>query len=252
MVIRKFFGPSPLGFGLKKARQALLIRGGQEPQPRLQEDPVFETYVQEKPRRMTDVELRDMYKPNAKLSKQEKLVKSVLDDCISVSESKNVPPGTFQSLQDLYDFRRKYRHYLRLKRFIPICLVAPFTTSELSKMAYAAAIGANSISFTLPGLVGYSLPSFFFFHMSSYYVPDKVRPLCVLCKYTVGAPFWIANSLTDGLLSGPEETFFGEEVPIDITQTGGTIPAELTDFEGIKEALKAIDVRPKKSYLSFD
>ena len=63
----------------------------------------------------------------------------------------------------MYEFRRKYKNYLRITRFIPLALIAPFTNTELSKMAYAAALGSKSVSLTFPGLIGYSLPAFFFF-----------------------------------------------------------------------------------------
>jgi hypothetical protein len=56
----------------------------------------------------------------------------------------------------------------------------------------------------------------------------------------VGAPFWILNSLTDGILAGTEETFFGQEVPIDLVGTGGTIPADLGDFTKIKEMINQV------------
>lgn len=137
----------------------------------------------------------------------------------------------------MYDFRQKYKNYLRIKRFTPLTLIAPFTGTELSRMAYAAALGSKSVSFTLPGLIGYSLPAFFFFHMSSFYVPDKLKPLCQLCKFTLGAPIWIAGSITDKLLTGTEERFFGEEVPIDLIATGGTIPGDLGDINKLREVL---------------
>ena len=63
------------------------------------------------------------------------------------------------------------------------------------------------------------------------------------------APFWIISSLTDECLSFPEETFFGEEVPIDVIGTGGTIPADVGDFNRLKEVID--DMKhwsPQKTY----
>ena len=73
--------------------------------------------------------------------------------------------------------------------------------------------------------------------MSSFYVPDKFKPVCQLCKYTLSAPVWIASSVTDELMSFTEEKFWGEEVPIDIANTGGTIPADLGDINKLRSVL---------------
>ena len=104
-------------------------------------------------------------------------------------------------------------------------------------MAYAAALGSKSVSLTLPGLIGYSLPAFFFFHMTSYYAPDKFKPLFEIGKYTLGAPFWVASTMADELTAGPEEFFFGEDVPLDVSQTGGTIPHDLGDVNQLRELI---------------
>ena len=137
----------------------------------------------------------------------------------------------------MYTLRRRFKHYLRIKRLIPVCIVGPYTNTEISKMAYAAALGSKSVSLTLDGLIGLSLPAFFFFHMAYYYAPDKLKPICQLGKYILGGPLWAVSTLTDGILSRGEEKFFGEEVPIDINGTGGTIPSDM----GTEEQFKAFD-----------
>jgi hypothetical protein len=68
-------------------------------------------------------------------------------------------------------------------------------------------------------------------------LPDKFKPVCQFCKYTLGAPFWIAGAFTDAVTSAPEEMIFGEEVPLDVVGTGGTIPGDLGDLSQLRELL---------------
>ena len=55
--------------------------------------------------------------------------------------------------------------------------------------------------------------------MTYFYGPDKLKPVCQLCKYTLGAPVWVASTITDQFMSTVEEKYFHEEVPIDIPST---------------------------------
>ena len=239
-MFRKILGPSPVLCGVKKGvkkiKSKLFFRGGSENDVCLSDEAFFEIITEtNKPRRLNNREVQDLLSTKAKLTKEQRLLKSVLENA---NLSRTISDKNFQDVQEMYEFRRKYKTYLRIKRFVPLTLVAPFTSTELSKMAYAAALGSKSVSLTLPGLIGYSLPAFYFFHMSSFYVPDKIKPVCQVCKYTLGAPFWIVGSLTDEFMSTPEERFFGEEVPIDLTKTGGTIPGDIGDINKLRQVLE--------------
>lgn len=108
---------------------------------------------------MTQEALNEFYRQKGKLSRDQKLVKSVIQDCMV---SNRVSLEQFDNIEQMYQFRRKYKNYLRIKRLIPLSLIAQVTGNELTRMAYAAALGSKSVSLTLPGLIGYSLPAFFF------------------------------------------------------------------------------------------
>jgi hypothetical protein len=84
--------------------------------------------------------------------------------------------------------------------------------------------------------------------MSSFYLPDKLKPVCQVCKYTLGAPFWIAGIFIDGLMSTPEEMVFGNEVPIDIVGTGGSISGDIGDFNKLCEVFEEMEDFSKKLY----
>jgi len=73
--------------------------------------------------------------------------------------------------------------------------------------------------------------------MSYYCAPDKLKPVCQLCNYRLDTPFWIRASIADELMSTPEEKFFGEGVPIDVGNTGETIPSDIEDINDLRELL---------------
>ena len=186
--------------------------------------------------RMPNQELKKFLASRSKkLTKDQKLIKSIIE---KAKLHRTLSQADLKNVEDMYLLRRKYKNYLRMKRLFPICIIAPFTTNELSKMAFSAALGSKSVSLTLPGLIGYSLPSFFFFHMSQYYAPDKFKSFCQIGKYVAGGPFWVASYIIDGLGSNLEEPLFGEEVPIDLMNTAGTIPNNLGDIEDLRSLLK--------------
>ena len=143
----------------------------------------------------------------------------------------------------MYEFMQKYKSYLRLKRFIPLSLVALLTSSKLSKIAYFAALGSKSVVLTIPGIRGYSLPAYLFFHMSYFYAPDKLKPICQAVKYNFGIGFIIVNYLVDELGERGEEKFFREAVPIDINKTSEIFLCDIetiSDLRSLLEDLKEI------------
>lgn len=227
-MLKQFIGPSPALFVIKKVGSSLFLRGGSDIPVRLTDEP--------KPPRMGSKQLRQQLSNKAKnqLTRNEALVQSIIE---RAELSRIVSETDFQNLEEMYAFMHKYKGYLRLKRCIPFGIVGPLTATELSKMAYACALGSKSVAMTIPGIIGYSLPGFFFFHMSYYYVPDKLKPLCQAGKYTLGASFMLISYLVDELAEGAERRYFGEKVPLDINKTGGTIPKDIGTPEEFRKLL---------------
>jgi hypothetical protein len=84
--------------------------------------------------------------------------------------------------------------------------------------------------------------------MSAFYVPDKFKPACQFCKYSLGVPVWIAAAITNKLLSNFEERILGDEVPLDILATGGSIPQDLGNIKKLGELLDEMSNFGKKTF----
>jgi len=236
--LKKLVGPSPMFYAITK------IRGGKnwsiETYPSVS-DQDFESQIWDevmgegtKKPRLTARELQEKLAERQKiLTSEQRLVQSVLEEAKKKTE---IDPEKFVDLLDFNHKSQQYRWYLRFKRVIPLGIVGPFTNTELVKMAYASKLGLNSISPTLPGIIGFSLPSFFFFHMLSYYSPEPIKPICNFGKYALGGPFWVACAVVDQGLEKLETKIYGEPVPMDVPNTGGTIPPDIgkiSDLEGL-------------------
>ena len=164
-MLKQIIGPSPAIIIIKKVGSSLFCRGGNENtvlHPNQEFVQFTEGVSEPKPPRMTQLQLNKLLKNKVKrkLTKTEKLIKAVVEQA---ELSRAVSEHEFKNLEEMYQFLQKYKGYLRLKRFIPLSIIAPLTSTELSKMAYAAALGSKSVVLTIPGVIGYSLPAYFFF-----------------------------------------------------------------------------------------
>lgn len=146
--------------------------------------------------------------PNYKITRDQRLVKSVLEHCLKQRGAAGFDPETIYKLQENMDFRRRYRFYLRVKRMIPISCVSPFTLAELNKMSIATILGSPSLPLTVSAFIGF------------------------------GLPFCLISEVTDQLTADIEESITGQEIPIDISNTGGTIPPKLGDIREILDSMK--------------
>lgn len=124
-MFKKILGPSPLLYGVKKVHSHLFFREGSKNNDYLSDDTFFEIMTEtldpnpKKPRRLNNKEVRELFSNTAKLSKEQRLLGSVIEEA---KVSKIISYKSFQNIQDMYEFRRKYKTYLRMKRFVPLTL----------------------------------------------------------------------------------------------------------------------------------
>ena len=88
-LIKKFFmfkqvlGPSPLLHVVKKIHSRLFFRGGSENEACLSDQAFFEMMsetIPDKPPRLNDREVRELLSSTAKLTKQQRILKSILEE----------------------------------------------------------------------------------------------------------------------------------------------------------------------------
>jgi len=196
-MLRYILGPSPALYTIDKLRSHLFFKGGQINDLYYTDEEFFSFITNDedvKPPRLTNKEVTEILNTKTKkLTKDQKLIKSVIEE---TQITKIITENNFKNLEEMYEFRRKYKNYIRLKRILPLSVIAPFTSNELSKMAYAAAIGSKSISLTLPGVIGYSLPAFFLFDIH-YFLAEDFRSKRQLVHSFFSKS--VANALSQGV-----------------------------------------------------
>ena len=138
-MFKQILGPSPLLWGVKKIHMHLFFNGSSQNNDVCLSDEAFLELMTEpsdadpnknRPHRMSTREVRELLSTKAKLTKEERLLKSVLEEA---NLSKAISDKGFQNVQEMYKFRKKYKNYLRIKRFVPLTLVALFIGIKLLK-----------------------------------------------------------------------------------------------------------------------
>ena len=199
--------------------------------------------VDKKPRRISQQELDKLMRSSTiRLTKEQKLLRSLVDDHMARKKIKSLSQEAINNFETEYNLRRRYRLYLRIKRLLPIGITAHFTGLELSKMAAAKVLGATTIPFSLGGVIGLSLPAFYFFHMLSYYVPSPAKPICTVGKVTLGGAYLLLCTCTDEFSESFEEGKYGHSIPLDVMNTGGSLPTNLGDTQALSNYLYYLKV----------
>src|SRR5210317_42565 len=144
-MFRQILEPSPALYVIKKIHSHLFFHGGDATDTYLSDQEFFEG-ISDKPVRLTNPKVTEMLSNKTKkLTKDQRLVKSVIEQA---QISRVIYENSFKNVEEMYELRRKYKNYLRIKRLIPLSVISPFTGNELSKMAYAAALGSKSVTLT--------------------------------------------------------------------------------------------------------
>ena len=138
--------------------------------------------------------------------------------------------------------KTKHPFYSTIKSKIPYAIMSPFTFSELTRLATYRVAGFTSAPFTIPAILGFSMPCAVTFSMLEMYAPDKFKLPCKCAKWTGGIVFYGVCSSIDYITAGFETQMFGETLPIDAPQLMGTLPKanDLRELQKLKQLADSI------------
>ena len=136
--------------------------------------------------------------------------------------------------------------YSRIKSKIPYAILSPFTFAELSRLAAYRVTGFTSAPFTIPALIGFSMPCAVTFSMLEMYAPDKFKFPCKCAKWAGGVVFYGVCSSVDYLTAGIEAKTFGQSLPMDAPQLMGSLP-KMDDLNELRKMKKLADSIIQKS-----
>lgn len=194
----------------------------------------------DKPPRMTYCEYEDLRKTMSKRTIGNMIARELIEKAIENGNVEGIDADRLQKLRFEIQLRKKFKHLLRIKRSAGIFLCASLTNNELQKMFVASQLGIKTIPLTMGGVIGISLPAYYFFHMLQYYVPNNCKAPCELGKYTAGLAYMAITTAIDKISAPLEKKTTGFELPLDIPNTGGTIPKEVFSKEEISQILKRL------------
>lgn len=143
--------------------------------------------------------------------------------------------------------KTKHPVYSKIKSKVPYAILAPFTFSELTRLATYRAAGFASAPISIPAIIGFSMPCAVTFSMLEMYAPDKFKFPCKCAKWTGGIVFYGVCSSVDYLTAGIEAKSFGEPLPMDAPQLMGTIPkmSDLEELQKLKKLAESITIKSK-------
>ena len=141
-------------------------------------------------------------------------------------------------LRDNLVGRTKHPFYSKVKGKLPYAILSPFTFAELARLGIYRLAGYTSAPFTIPAIIGFSMPCAVTFSMLEMYAPDKFKFPCKCAKWTGGIIFYGVCSGVDYVTSGIETKIFGQPLPIDAPQLMGTLP-QRGDLDELRK-LKAL------------
>ena len=145
-------------------------------------------------------------------------------------------------LRDSLIAKTKHPVYSQIKGKVPYAILSPFTFAELARLASYRVAGFTSAPFTIPALIGFSMPCAVTFAMLEMYAPDKFKFPCKCAKWTGGFIFYGVCSSVDYLTSGIETKIFGQPLPVDAPQLMGTLPqkSDLDELRKLRELANSI------------
>jgi hypothetical protein len=239
-MFKQVLGPSPLLYVVKKIHSRLFFRGGSENNFGI----------------IPDIELSSQTSSN---NREAPLTARQIDDIINGDRISDAQKNPFRKLREDPMFgdsekvmsdrlwkslvaKTKHPVYSKIKSKIPYVILSPFTFSELARLATYRCCGFTSAPFTIPALIGFSMPCAVTFSMLEMYAPDKFKFPCKCAKWTGGIVFYGVSSSIDYVTAGFETQRFGEPLPIDAPQLMGTLPktSDLKELQKLKQLADSI------------
>lgn len=231
-----------LGVGFKKL---VRVRGGGDDLSRIAHTEIFPPDSSSKPKTyLTSEQIDDILNDDQISEEQKKPFRSLREDPM-FGDSEKLKSDR---LRDSLIAKTKHPFYSKVKGKVPYAILSPFTFAELARLAGYRLAGFTSAPFTLPALIGFSMPCAVTFSMLEMYAPDKFKFPCRCAKWTGGIVFYGVCSTVDYLSAGIETKAFGQPLPIDAPQLMGTLP-QMSDLEELQKLKKLANSITKKSTL---
>lgn len=200
----------------------------------------YKSFSEEIPKapRLSNKDISDIMKAKEMRKWKNTDLSTILDYAAKLDPDGEQISGNLDKMFQYISDRKQGAVAIRGKSSLLNSAFAYFTIGTTRRCALARALSLTSIPFDLSSYLGMSMPGFFFLNIAEMVVPDSVKKPVTFAKVAVGAPYFLVAKGLDTIFEHAEIKKYGFPVPLDVLNTGGTIPEEIADFEYLKEFLR--------------